>query len=129
MSLREALNLHHRHIGTEHILLALITEGQGLAPQVLSKMGVDLEQLRTSILAMVATPVRGSNPGRFRWRPGSAATGAGAMPSPLCSSCSHDLAVTAAYKVLDVRNDQGEEPVKMIIAYCRQCGAAIGTAS
>ena len=43
LSLREALQLGHNYIGTEHILLGLIREGEGVAAQVLQKLGADLE--------------------------------------------------------------------------------------
>jgi ATP-dependent Clp protease ATP-binding subunit ClpC len=46
LSLREAIALHHDHIGSEHILLGLIHEGQGLAARILLDAGVDLSALR-----------------------------------------------------------------------------------
>jgi ATP-dependent Clp protease ATP-binding subunit ClpA len=46
LSLREALRLKHNHIGTEHILLGLIREGEGLAAKILTESGVDLADLR-----------------------------------------------------------------------------------
>ena len=50
LSLREALQLGHSYIGTEHILLGLIQEGEGVGTQVLVKMGVDLDDLRSSVI-------------------------------------------------------------------------------
>jgi ATP-dependent Clp protease ATP-binding subunit ClpA len=50
LSLREALSLGHSHIGTEHILLALISEGQGVAAQVLVKLGLDSGKVRRQIV-------------------------------------------------------------------------------
>lgn len=46
LSLREAIALKHNHIGTEHILLGLIREGEGLAAKILHEQGIDLKQLR-----------------------------------------------------------------------------------
>ncbi|WDZ87712.1 Clp protease N-terminal domain-containing protein [Micromonospora cathayae] len=46
LALREALHLRHRHIGTEHLLLGLLREGDGTAAQVLREAGVDLTDLR-----------------------------------------------------------------------------------
>jgi len=46
LSLREALRLKHNYIGTEHILLGLIREGEGLAAKILTEAGVDLADLR-----------------------------------------------------------------------------------
>jgi hypothetical protein len=53
LSLREALRLRHNYIDTEHVLLALLREGQGLAMQVLTARGVPPDQLRCSVLAAV----------------------------------------------------------------------------
>ncbi|KAA8822433.1 ATP-dependent Clp protease ATP-binding subunit [Bifidobacterium vespertilionis] len=53
LSLREALQLGHSYIGTEHILLGLIREGEGVGTQVLIKMGVDLGELRTATIDMI----------------------------------------------------------------------------
>ena len=50
LSLREAIALHHDHIGSEHILLGLIREGEGLAARVLVDRGVDLPALRRATL-------------------------------------------------------------------------------
>jgi len=46
MSLRESLRLGHNKVGTEHILLGLISEGEGVAAQVLLKMGLQASDLR-----------------------------------------------------------------------------------
>ncbi|MFI2711174.1 Clp protease N-terminal domain-containing protein [Micromonospora sp. NPDC018662] len=51
LSLREALRLRHRHIGTEHILLGLLREGNGLGAQVLTEAGADLDDLRRRVEA------------------------------------------------------------------------------
>jgi ATP-dependent Clp protease ATP-binding subunit ClpA len=50
LSLREALRLKHNHIGTEHILLGLVREGEGLAALVLTKLGADPEAVRARVL-------------------------------------------------------------------------------
>ncbi|NJP91209.1 Clp protease [Nonomuraea sp. FMUSA5-5] len=53
LSLREALQLRHNYIGTEHILLGLIREGEGLAAQALVDAGADLPDLRQRVLDRV----------------------------------------------------------------------------
>src|SRR5215217_5382747 len=50
LSLREALQLGHNYIGTEHILLGLIREGEGVAAQVLVKLGADLSRVRQQVI-------------------------------------------------------------------------------
>ena len=54
LSLREALQLGHSYIGTEHILLGLIREGEGVAAQVLLNLGADLEKVRSAILQLLS---------------------------------------------------------------------------
>ena len=53
LSLREALQLGHNHIGTEHILLGLIREGEGVAAQVLGNLGADLGRVRQQVLQLL----------------------------------------------------------------------------
>ncbi len=53
LSLREALQLGHNYIGTEHILLGLIREGEGVAAQVLVKLGADLNRVRQQVIQLV----------------------------------------------------------------------------
>ena len=67
LSLREALQLGHNYIGTEHILLGLIREGEGVAAQVLVKLGADLSRVRQQVIQLLSGY---SGPGG-----GSAATG------------------------------------------------------
>jgi len=54
LSLREALQLGHNYIGTEHILLGLIREGEGVAAQVLQKLGADLNRVRQSVIQLLS---------------------------------------------------------------------------
>ncbi|MFC4629197.1 ATP-dependent Clp protease ATP-binding subunit [Promicromonospora alba] len=54
LSLREALQLGHNYIGTEHILLGLIREGEGVAAQVLTKMGADLNKVRQQVIQLLS---------------------------------------------------------------------------
>ncbi|MCK8115673.1 ATP-dependent Clp protease ATP-binding subunit [Anaerosoma tenue] len=54
LSLREALQLGHNYIGTEHILLGLIREGEGVAAQVLLNLGADLEKVRSAVLQLLS---------------------------------------------------------------------------
>jgi ATP-dependent Clp protease ATP-binding subunit ClpC len=54
LSMREALQLNHPYIGTEHILLGLIREGEGVAAQVLIKLGADLNRVRNQVLQLLS---------------------------------------------------------------------------
>ena len=53
-SMREALQINHPYIGTEHILLGLIREGEGVAAQVLIKLGADLNRVRSTVLQLLS---------------------------------------------------------------------------
>lgn len=61
LSLREALQLHHNYIGTEHILLGLIREGEGVAAQVLTQHGVQNEEIRRAVIEELR--LQGPEPG------------------------------------------------------------------
>src|SRR5438309_138921 len=69
LSLREALQLGHNYIGTEHILLGLIREGEGVAAQVLVKLGADLNRVRQQVIQLLSG-YQGKEPaaagGRYR---------------------------------------------------------------
>ncbi|MGB5951875.1 MAG: ATP-dependent Clp protease ATP-binding subunit [Ornithinimicrobium sp.] len=54
LSLREGLQLGHNYIGTEHILLGLIREGEGVAAQVLVKLGADLNRVRQQVIQLLS---------------------------------------------------------------------------
>ncbi len=54
LSLREALQLGHHYIGTEHILLGLIREGQGVAAQVFTNLDVDTAELRQNVVSLLS---------------------------------------------------------------------------
>src|SRR5918996_835424 len=68
LSLREALQLGHNYIGTEHILLGLIREGEGVAAQVLQKLGADLNRVRPQVIQLLSSYTGGKQSG-----PGEAA--------------------------------------------------------
>jgi ATP-dependent Clp protease ATP-binding subunit ClpC len=54
LSLREALQLGHRFVGTEHLFLGLVREGEGVAAQVLMSMGVPLGRVRQRVIALMS---------------------------------------------------------------------------
>jgi ATP-dependent Clp protease ATP-binding subunit ClpC len=68
LSGREALQLGHNWIGTEHILLGLIREGEGVAAQVLVKLGADLPRVRQQVVHVLSTPARGAGEAGARTR-------------------------------------------------------------
>jgi ATP-dependent Clp protease ATP-binding subunit ClpC len=83
LSLREALQLGHNYIGTEHILLGLIREGEGVAAQVLVKLGADLSRVRQQVIQLLSGyqgPAGSSGQGSSGGR-GDQPAGAGVGPS------------------------------------------------
>jgi ATP-dependent Clp protease ATP-binding subunit ClpA len=70
LSLRESLQLGHTYIGTEHILLGLIREGDGAAAQVLVKLGADLNRVRQQVIVLIS----GQQPGHVPPREGVTVT-------------------------------------------------------
>jgi hypothetical protein len=59
LALREALQLGHNYIGTEHILLGLVREGEGVAAQILQSFGADLGRVREKVIELLLTGVQG----------------------------------------------------------------------
>ena len=70
LSLREALQLGHNYIGTEHILLGLIREGEGVAAQVLVKLGADLNRVRQQVIQLLSG-YQGKEPAAAGTTPGT----------------------------------------------------------
>jgi len=78
LSLREALQLGHNYIGTEHILLGLIREGEGVAAQVLVKLGADLSRVRQQVIQLLSGYQGPTGEGGSGARPGGEQSGASA---------------------------------------------------
>ena len=118
MSLREALQLGDNYIGTEHILLALIREGEGVAAQVLVGLGADLSIVRDRVVS-VRTGHSGEAAARACVEERTVrlpARGTGAEIQPVCSFCGRDLWEAARYL-------QGEGA-----AICDECITAASSA-
>ena len=83
LSLREGLQMGHKYIGTEFLLLGLIREGEGVAAQVLTKLGADLPRVRQQVIQLLSgyEGGEGQNPESPEGAQGPGLTGAGAGPS------------------------------------------------
>src|SRR5215211_2542222 len=79
LSLREALQLGHNYIGTEHILLGLIREGEGVAAQVLVKLGADLSRVRQQVIQLLSGYQGGQGKGEA---PAASSAGTGTKDDP-----------------------------------------------
>jgi ATP-dependent Clp protease ATP-binding subunit ClpC len=134
LSLREALQLGHNYIGTEHILLGLIREGEGVATQVLHKLGCDLSRVRQTVLELMSgwTEVAESSGGEEIGVTTEVAAVSRAFvveeglgdDAPTCPNCFASLDETLAVKILETTAD--DEPFSVKIAYCTRCGVALG---
>ena len=137
LSLREALQLGHNYIGTEHILLGLIREGEGVAAQVLQKLGADLNRVRQTVIQLLSGYTGGVaeqgveesviTPGGFRQRLLRARPKPPPKDFPICPSCSVSLAEPASVKTRELDAEgEGESSQVIKIAYCSACGITLG---
>jgi ATP-dependent Clp protease ATP-binding subunit ClpC len=121
LSLREALQLGHNYIGTEHILLGLIREGEGVAAQVLQKLGADLNRVRQNVMQLLSGYTAGASEEepRTAWTPAS---------GPSCPWCSKPLEGALAYRTMVAAPDSDEEdPISLFLLYCKSCGGIVRT--
>ena len=99
LSLREALQLGHNYIGTEHILLGLIREGEGVAAQVLSKLGADLAKVRQHVIQLLSG--YGSSGGRGEKTPAGGGRGKSSGTSHVLDQFGRNLTQLAKDNKLD----------------------------
>jgi len=122
LSLREAQKLGHSYIGTEHILLGLIREGEGVAAQVLEKMGANLDTVRQKVVELLSgytgTPEAVVDP---------AVEGPeGRGPWPRCPRCGADLNEETSFRVVAASEHLGDSTRYVVMCFCRRCGTALG---
>ena len=121
LSLREALQLNHSYIGTEHILLGLVREGHGVAAVVLADLGVDELRVR-QVVTDLMTAVSETPPAGRVEEPEESTT----PRVPSCPGCNEILSVSARFRALSVpADDEQLEPVSLRVVYCGHCGTAL----
>jgi ATP-dependent Clp protease ATP-binding subunit ClpC len=121
LSLREALQLGHNYIGTEHLLLGLIREGEGVAAQVLRTLGADLNRVRQAVIQLLSGPTASATEEEDP-QPWVQASG------PNCPWCNLPLEQTLAHRTLLVpaADDEGE-PISLDTLFCTGCGGLVRT--
>ncbi|HUQ63715.1 MAG TPA: Clp protease N-terminal domain-containing protein [Acidimicrobiales bacterium] len=126
LSLREALQFGHNYIGTEHILLGLVREGEGVGARVLVELGADLASVREKVVSLLGDPVK--------TEPGGSPTSVAVLASPpqedmpVCHRCGASLASVLSWKTISAAGPEGEA-VDIRVAYCGRCGRALGAHS
>jgi ATP-dependent Clp protease ATP-binding subunit ClpA len=103
LSLRESLQLGHGYIGTEHILLGLLREGDGVAAQVLVRLGADLDRVREQVLQLLAG-YQGPDVGSAGSQPGGRAR-AGLPDDALARFDALDRRLTALERWVSIQPD------------------------
>jgi ATP-dependent Clp protease ATP-binding subunit ClpC len=113
LSLKEALQLSHNYIGTEHILLGLIREGEGVGAQVLTHLGANLDRVRERVVELLG--------GSAAWAESRPAEGP--VPGfPRCLTCSGDLTALGRHKVVGLPSTQGDDIRSFLVVFCGRCG-------
>ena len=117
LALREALQLGHSFVDTEHILLGLAREGEGVAARVLVSLGTDLGSVRWQVIESLGGEVAPQN--RLVGPQRSA---------PKCPQCHVDLVDVARFRRIAVAPgsaDEGGETISVAMVYCSGCGATL----
>lgn len=125
LSLREALQLNHSYIGTEHILLGLVREGEGVAATVLVSLGADLPRIRQEVNDLLS-----GGPGAPAVRRAGAIRGqqtdASPQEEPRCPRCSAAVGRAARFRTIIVPPGEGnDDPLSIHVVYCMQCGTSL----
>jgi ATP-dependent Clp protease ATP-binding subunit ClpC len=131
MSLREGLQLGHNYIGTEHILLGLIREGEGAAAKVLQHLGADLDRVRQTVIQLLS-----GHTGGAATASGETAAAGGSIHEtvadeamvteqdhPVCPSCFASVEEHARVRRLQI---DGDESRSVEVLYCGRCGVTLG---
>src|SRR6188508_3214045 len=132
-SMEEARNLNHNYVGTEHILLGLLREQEGVAAQVLMNLGLKLEEVREEVLNLLGHGIEGSEGGERQ--PSGGAAGGGANPegggtpsgksskaskTPALDSFGRDLTELARQNKLDPVIGREKEIERAVQVLCRR---------
>jgi hypothetical protein len=147
LSLREALERNHSYIGTEHILLGLVREGEGAAVRVLANLGVDLDSVRQRVDQYLSGQADPDQPdvstrvrpamrtvdvmrptGRLGRRRSTGTQVVGHTSGPVCPECRTELEIAARYRTIAVAPDLAEgeqDQLPTLVVYCSECGTLL----
>ncbi|EMI55662.1 ATP-dependent Clp protease ATP-binding subunit [Rhodopirellula sallentina] len=128
-SMEEARNLNHSYVGTEHILLGLLREQEGVAAQVLMNLGLKLEDVREEVLNLLGHGLEGAEVGERGGRAGEGSEGGGSgsgssksgkSKTPALDSFGRDLTELARKGELDPVIGRAREIERAIQILCRR---------
>ena len=127
-SMEEARNLNHSYVGTEHILLGLLREQEGVAAQVLMNLGLKLDDVREEVLNLLGHGLEGAEVGERGGRGGDGESGSGGGGSgksgksktPALDSFGRDLTELARKNELDPVIGREREIERAIQILCRR---------
>ena len=124
-SMEEARNLNHSYVGTEHILLGLLREQEGVAAQVLMNLGLKLEDVREEVLNLLGHGLEGAEVGERGGRAGesespSSSGKSGKSKTPALDSFGRDLTELAKKGELDPVIGRAREIERAIQILCRR---------
>jgi hypothetical protein len=128
LSLREALQLGHSYIGTEHILLGLVREGEGVAANVLVSLGADLGLVRQKVIQLMSGHSEETHSSDAESIESTAGGSPSFGPEPRCPQCRVALAEGARFRTIDVPPDDAEndsEAISIDVVYCIRCGMTL----
>jgi len=124
---REAKTLNHSYVGTEHILLGLLREGEGVAARVLKSLDVDIERTRNEILRELDPQFSGGEPGSVEEAPSGNPARAGApaedkkeVKTPALKAFGRDLTELARKGEMDPVVGRKNEIRRVIQILCRR---------
>ena len=118
-AIEEARNLNHNYVGTEHLLLGLLREHEGVAAQVLMNLGLKLEEVREEVLNLLGAGVDADD-ARLDEGGSAESSGKGKSKTPALDSFGRDLTELAAKDELDPVIGRENEIERLIQILCRR---------
>ncbi|MBI1977241.1 MAG: ATP-dependent Clp protease ATP-binding subunit [Candidatus Omnitrophica bacterium] len=120
LAMDEARRLGHNYIGTEHLLLGLIKEGEGVASHVLMNVGLDLNKVRSEVIKLLGSsaPSQGGGPGGSQG--GGATVKGGKTKTPALDAFGRDLSTMARSGKLDTVVGRADEIERVIQILARR---------
>lgn len=119
-AIEEARALNHNYIGTEHILLGLLRETEGIAAQVLMNLGLKLEDVRQEVLNLLGADVGNNIPGLSMKMSGASGAAKQKSKTPALDSFGRDLTELAGKDELDPVIGRFDEIERLIQILCRR---------